>query len=230
MATPQFAASLVSLFLLGTLAADAQEYPQRLGDIADFLLPEERETALAKSAVPAHLSDGAAIWLLTPTGYQQSASGSNGFQCLVQRGWSSPFVIEDVFFDPRLVAPICFNEEAAKTAMVEYFRRTELVLQGMAREEVAKQVLAEMGGGTIPLPSRTAVAYMLSPQQWIGSQVERWMPHVMVYGPQLRQGDIGANGLDSGMPLVFEHNGGPMATIVIPVPRWSDGTPAIGRH
>ena len=213
--------------LLGASVSSGQEYQQKLKAVSEFLMSHDEEADLARSAAPPTVTADATIWVFTTAGYETHASGTNGFHCLVQRGWSSPFAVEDVFFDPRLLAPICFNKEAARTSMVEYFRRTELVLEGHSRRDVARQVLVEVASGQLPLPHRAAVAYMMSPRQWIGTEVGRWMPHVMVYGPHLSQEDLGAHEIDSGMPLVFEHNGGPLATVVIPVPRWSTGEWAV---
>lgn len=206
--------------------ADARQAPQRLADIGRFLMDADQEASLARSAAPPLIGNAATVLVLTRDGHREHARGENGFTCVVQRGWSSPLGAADAFFDPRLVAPICFNAEASRTALKDYLRRTELVMDGSSRAEIAEVILREIGAREIPTPTRTAVAYMLSPHQWIGPRVERWKPHVMIYAPFMDVTDIGANDLDSGFPLVFEHGGGPMATIVLPAPAWSNGVAA----
>jgi len=48
---------------------------------------EQSEIALARSAAPASISDGAEVMVLGRVGYTTAAKGGNGFLCLVERSW-----------------------------------------------------------------------------------------------------------------------------------------------
>src|SRR3981081_3249589 len=65
------------------------------------LFPRELEIELALNAAPAHLRDGAAVWVLDSTGYVKAREGRNAFSCIVSRRGG------DVF-------PVCWDAEGAK--------------------------------------------------------------------------------------------------------------------
>ena len=65
---------------------------EQMTRLDEYLMPDLRaEIALARSAAPAGISAKATILTLKPQGYEIAADGTNGFTCLVQRGWMSPF-------------------------------------------------------------------------------------------------------------------------------------------
>src|SRR5260370_39026158 len=49
------------------------------------LMPREQETALALSAAPKHLRNGATVYVLEHEGFIKVKEGVNGFTCLVHR-------------------------------------------------------------------------------------------------------------------------------------------------
>jgi hypothetical protein len=53
-----------------------------------YLMDRTEEIALAKSAAPAAIADKATVLVLTRAGYETAVKGSNGFVCLVERGFS----------------------------------------------------------------------------------------------------------------------------------------------
>jgi hypothetical protein len=70
---------------------------------------------------------------------------------------------------------------------------------------------------------------MLSPQQYLGDDDPHWMPHVMFYYDRsMPAAAWGAGGFTA--PIIDGSVGdphSPVVTLLIPVPRWSDGTPAL---
>src|ERR1700722_20804058 len=59
---------------------------------AQYLMSDAKaEIALARSAAPAPISRDATILVLTLHGYETAVKGSNGFVCIVERSWMSPF-------------------------------------------------------------------------------------------------------------------------------------------
>src|SRR5580700_7972218 len=85
-------ALLVQVVIPGaTSRAQAQAkkspYPA-MAPLNQYLMPDERsEIALARSAAPASISDGAEVMGLGQTGYRTAVKGTNGFLCIVERSW-----------------------------------------------------------------------------------------------------------------------------------------------
>src|SRR5262245_27144749 len=130
------------LFLLlisfGAVGIEAQEakYPP----LSAYLMPQDVEVALAKSAAPDNISGHATIKVLTTTGFQVVHDGDNGFICMVMRGSSAPTYtpaqIRNLVYDPKLRAPICFNPEASRTVMPYYELRNTLAMEGKTPDQI----------------------------------------------------------------------------------------------
>jgi hypothetical protein len=86
--------------LAGFASADTTPY-ERMAPLEQYLMPTESEIALARSAAPASISDKATVLTLSSQGYQTAVRGTNGFTCLVERGWMSPGASPD-FWNPKL--------------------------------------------------------------------------------------------------------------------------------
>jgi hypothetical protein len=202
-----------------------------LKDVTPFLLDRNEEIDLARSAAPNHLGDDATIWILTATGYEKAATGTNGFACFVGRGWSGPIQIgsgsnrrlHPDLFDPKLHAPHCFNPAAARTVLPWHFERTRLLLAGVPAEEVNGRILREIEAGRLHLPEPGAMAYMMSPRQDLGPDFGPWRPHVMVYLPNIANADWGIAGFTHDYPFIAEP-GTPWSVAVLPMRRYSDGS------
>src|SRR5437773_8749101 len=110
---------LVLLASIGASAARAQalKYPP----LSEYLMPQDTEIALARSAAPASVSDRATIKVLTKSGYEVAHQGENGSVCLVMRGFSAPTYtpaqFREIVYDPTIHAPICFTAPAARMVM-----------------------------------------------------------------------------------------------------------------
>src|ERR1700693_4441290 len=63
-------------------AAQAEKAPYSVAD-------ENTEIALARSAAPASISDGAEVMVLGRKGFTTAAKGTNGFLCVVERSWGA---------------------------------------------------------------------------------------------------------------------------------------------
>ncbi len=81
------------------------------------------------------------ILALKPQGYETAVNGTNGFTCLVERGWMSPFDSPN-FWNPKLRGPVCYNPAASKSILVYTLRRTKLALAGHTREQMLDEVRA----------------------------------------------------------------------------------------
>jgi len=80
------------------------------------------EIALARSAAPASIADGATVLVLGPQGYKTAVQGTNGFLCYVERSWAR--TTNDPEFWTKMRAPNCFNPAAATTIAQIYLTKT----------------------------------------------------------------------------------------------------------
>lgn len=211
-----------------TLLAAAPLAAQQPRDIAPYLMADRAaEVALARTAAPAHVSDSAAVLVLTRTGFVEAARGTNGFTCAVLRSFSGG--VEDPgFWNPRVRAPHCFNPPAARTVLPAMLDRAERILAGTHPAEAEATIRRAYASGRYSPPAVGAMAYMLSPRQYLLDEDPRWMPHLMFY--QDRSLPAAAWGAADFTAPVINATGGdaasPVLTLLVPVPQWSDGTPA----
>lgn len=211
----QFALTLVFV----TLTAFAQEmkYPP----LSEYMMPQESEIALAKSAAPPAISDHATIELLTENGFKVGQPGDNGFTCLVMRGFTgaptfTPAQLRFMAYDPKTLAPICLNPQAVKTVLPYYELRTKLGIQGKTPDQIATAVRDAYRKGAIPKRDEVSFGYMWSAGQVLGP-AGHWHPHVMIYAPNYENTMLGGNEMGSHLPVVTDDGGTPFAVIVVPV-------------
>lgn len=210
-------------------AATAQQalhsYPA-MAPLSQYLMPDRAaEIALARSAAPAAISDHASVLVLQPHGYVTAVQGANGFVCVVERAWMSPFDAPQ-FWNPKLRGPICFNPEAVKSILPITYKRTALVLTGQSREEIKKDIEAAYASGQLPPLQPGAMSYMMSRQGYLDDQYGHWMPHLMFY--TATNVDWGADKSGSPVMLNPQFHGAPepVNVLMITVGKWSDGTTA----
>jgi hypothetical protein len=112
-------------------------YPA-MAPLDQYLMSDEKsEIALARSAAPSSISDGAEVMVLGGEGYKTAVKGTNGFLCIVERSWAQS---EDdaEFWNPKMRAPHCFNAQAARSFAPIYLMKTRLVLEGKSKVEIAQ--------------------------------------------------------------------------------------------
>jgi hypothetical protein len=169
------------------------------------LLPRDLEIELALSAAPKHLRDDATVWTLEKTGFTKAKQGTNAFTCVVSRRAGDLF-------------PVCWDAEGTRSLLALDFEDVKLRLTGKTGAE-PEQVIAEgFKNGTYQAPSRPGIAYMLSPLRFKideSGHVTRTTsnPHLMFYGPNLTDADIG--GVRGS--LAFMNRVGPDGMIIVPV-------------
>src|SRR5260370_27778301 len=140
--------TLISLALFAALfvqSVEAQNSKAPVGSyppIQEYLMPQASEIALAKSAAPANISDGATIKVLTTSGFKVVHQGDNGFVCMVMRGFSAPTYtpaqFRGVVYDSSVRAPICFDPKAAREVIRYYELRTKLAKAGKNPDQLAR--------------------------------------------------------------------------------------------
>jgi hypothetical protein len=188
----------------------------------------EKEIALARSAAPASISRDAEILVLRAHGYETAVKGKNGFVCLVERSWDADFN-DPVFWNPNIRGADCLNPEAAKSVLPHFRERADWALAGLSKADMIARTKAEISANTYVLPGPGAVAFMLSKEQRVADQNPHWHPHLMFFVANANDAMWGAN--LAGSPVMTGVSGSdPITTFLVPVGKWSDGTPDAGMH
>jgi len=201
-------------------------YPA-MAPLEQYLMPDrQEEIKLARSAAPDSISGDAEVLVLGTHGYETAIPGKNGFVCLVERSWTAGINDPD-FWNPKLRGPICLNAAAARSYLPRTIKKTELVIAGRTKTQMFDAIAAAIDKKELPAPEVGAMSYMLSRQGYLGDQVAGpWLPHLMFFTPKT---DSKAWGADlPGSPIItFQNPEERLTVFLIPVRRWSDGTPAL---
>ncbi len=207
-------------------AQDAKTpYPSML-PLDQYLVPDRSaEIALARTAAPKSISDDASVMVLGRHGYETAIKGKNGFVCIVERAWMSPFDHPE-FWNPKNRSPICYNPAAARSILPYTFKRTELALGGLSNPQMLQRITAAVANKELPMPEPGAMSYMMSKESYLNDQAGHWFPHLMFHIPKTDGATWGANLDDSPVVLDPRSVAEPETIFLVPVGKWSDGTPA----
>jgi hypothetical protein len=195
-----------------------------MASLGQYLMPDkDSEIALARSAAPKSISDGAEVMVLGSEGYTTAVKGRNGFLCLVERSWGAA-TDEPDFWNPKVRAPICFNPPAAKTFVPIFLMKTKLVLAGKSKTEIVEATASALDKKELPALEPAAMCYMMSRQQYLSDRGMSWHPHLMFLVPGNAAKTWGANFQDS--PVIAANDPEERVTIfLVWVGKWSDGKP-----
>jgi hypothetical protein len=202
-------------------------YPS-MASIEQYLMPDRNaEIALARSAAPAAISSDAKILVLEWRGYETAIEGKNGFVCMVERSWMSPFNSAE-FWNPKVRVPQCFNPGAARSILPLSIMRTEMVLAGLSKAQMIDRIKAGFNNKELPTPEPGAMCYMMSRASYLNDALGHYVPHLMFYFPLTDKSSWGADLRDSPVTLNPQFRDGPepITEFVIAVGKWSDGTVA----
>jgi hypothetical protein len=229
------AGSIVLCALAGFAAADApaagntasgQALYERMARLDEYLMPDlDAEIALARSAAPASVSEQATVLALKPHGYETAVHGTNGFTCLVERSWMSPFDSTE-FWNPKMRGPVCYNPAASKSVLTYTLRRTTLVLAGRSKAQIHDEIQAAVARKELPWPAPGAMSFMMSKDGYLNDEAGHWHPHLMFHVPKVEAVSWGAN--LPGSPVVLDDREvlEPETVFLVPIAHWSDGTAA----
>jgi hypothetical protein len=204
--------------------AEKAAYPAMASVDAYLIADRNSEIALARSAAPASISDGAEVMVLGRKGLTTEVRGTNGFLCLVERSWGAASD-DPEFWNPRVRSPICFNPAAARTFAPIFLMKTKLALDGKSKTEIAAATAAALDNKELPALEPGAMCYMMSKQQYLNDRGMSWHPHLMFFV----SGDAATSwGADlPGSPIMAANDPEERVTIfMIWVGNWSDGSPA----
>jgi hypothetical protein len=188
-----------------------------------YLVPKATEIALARSAAPASIADGAEV--LGHDGYTTAVEGGNGFVCLVERSWAKS-TDDPEFWNPKVRAPICVNAPVARTYLPIVLLKTKLVLAGKTKMEIANALKSALDRKKMPALEPNAMCYMMSKQQYLSDDDMHWHPHMMwfVPGDSVKSWGTDLPGVPGYAGNVPEDR---MTVFMLPVDHWSDSTPAM---
>lgn len=206
-------------------------YPSMAPSDQYHMADRNGEIALARSAAPEAVSRDAKILVLGRHGYETAIEGKNGFVCLVERSWMSPFDSPE-FWNPKLRGPICFNPPATRSVLPLTYKRTDLVLAGLSKAQVIDGIKTFVKKDLPPLEPG-GMTYMMSSQGYLADDGGHWLPHLMFYVPQTDGMTWGADVPRSPVLLSEQFHGAPepITVFMVPVRNWSDGTAApTGAH
>jgi hypothetical protein len=201
-----------------------QAYPA-MASLDQYLISDQKtEIALARSAAPSTISDGADVMVLGRDGYTLAAKGSNGFLCIVERSWAQS-TDDPEFWNPKMRAPQCFNAQAAKSFAPIYLMKTKLVLAGKSRAEIASAITTALDSKEAPPLEPGGMAYMMSKEQYLNDRGKAWRAHAMFFFPGNMDKSWAAD--DPNSPVMVAHDAQERVTILfVLADKWSDGSAA----
>jgi hypothetical protein len=216
---------IVLLAAVGLSQAQAVKtpYPNMAPVNQYFMADRNTEIALARSAAPGSISDHAEILVLGQQGYETAVKGTNGFVCMVERSWTADADAPD-FWNSKVRAPFCVNAAAARSYLPITVMKTRLILAGSSKAQMFAAVKAAFDQKKLPPIERGAMCYMMSKQGYLNDLGGHWHPHVMILTPLTKPEIWGANLPDSPV-FASEDPANRITTFMVPVARWSDGTP-----
>jgi hypothetical protein len=217
-------ALLLALDTGQAVAQDAATKYAKMAPAEQYLMADrDAEIALARSAAPKSISSDAEVRVLGRNGFETAVKGTNGFVCIVGRGWSS--AADPDYWNPKVRVPICLNAAAARTYLLRVTKITDLALAGRTLDQVNDAIAAAIARKELPPMEPGAMCYMMGKQGYGGDVAPHWPAHLMFFYSDVDPAIWGAN--LPGSPVIaiadpLQH----LTQFVIPVERWSDGTTA----
>lgn len=227
------------IVVLGTahqaLAQDAETQYAKMAPIDQYLMPDrDAEIALARSAAPESISRDAKILVLGRHGFETAVEGTNGWVCLVERGFGAFFDWPE-FWNPKIRAANCINSQAARAMLPLVYKRTEMMLAGHSKAEVIAAIKTAFEKKELPTLEPGAISYMMAKSSYLSDSGHNG-PHIMFYAPIKDGAAWGANLPNSPVYMVNYwciseqsypelQSFPPIAVLLVGASRWSDGTP-----
>jgi hypothetical protein len=206
-------------------------YPS-MAPLEQYLMPRDAEIALARSAAPESISRDATVVVLGRRSYETTVKGKNGFVCVVERAWTSPFDSPE-YWNPKNRSPICYNPPAARTILPITYMRTKLVLEVLSKEQIRERAKAAVDRKEIPPVEPGAMCFMMGKGAYLTdngltADGAHNMAHLMFFTPLIDPAEWGAN-MDKSPVVIDPRRKGdpePINVYMVLTGAWSDGTPA----
>jgi len=194
----------------------------KMAPIDQYLMTDQAaEIALARTAAPESISHDAEVLLLGRHGFETAVKGTNGFVCIVGRGWTS--AADADYWNPKVRVPMCANAAAARSYLLRVTKETEWGLAGRTPAQMTESIASAIAKKELPPMEPGAMCYMMGKEGYGGDSNPHWPSHLMFFYSDTDLAIWGAN--LPGSPVVAmsdpaEH----LTQFVIPVQHWSDGT------
>lgn len=183
---------------------------------AQPLINREQEIELALKAAPIHLRKDATVFVFTKNGYEKVRTGSNGFNCMVNR--------DGLQNGDNSVHPTCWDPEGSRTILPVMLRVGELLAQDKSPADIKRDIDDGFAHGRFQSPAKAGIAYMLAGDVKFDRKSEQlstteFPPHYMFYAPGVTNSDIGVSteGMKQtpGLPFVYSGYSGDKRTAYI---------------
>ena len=196
----KYQTSFIIIFLFFSFSVCAQQKPEDHASVP-ISLPRDLEMQLALSALPPHLRDSAAVFVLNPgKGFELARKGTNGFSCFVARTgddamrgkWQLKAYPTDILY------PISFDKAGTNAQMKLFFDIAALQAKGMLPQKLKNLIQQRYKTHYYKPPPKAGVSYMLSPilRTYSNPDVDDTVltannPHIMYYAPNVKNRDLG---------------------------------------
>ena len=119
----------------------------KMAPVEQYLMADRAaEIALARSAVPESIARDAEVQVLGQHGFETAVKGTNGFVCIVGRGWTS--AADADFWNPKVRVPMCVNAAAARSYLLRVSKETEWGLAGRTPAQMTESITAAIAGSS----------------------------------------------------------------------------------
>ncbi|HEV2488922.1 MAG TPA: hypothetical protein VGT03_03875 [Candidatus Acidoferrales bacterium] len=225
---------LVKIIAVGVFALSSTWQPRakeakgpypKMAPVEQYMIPDRNaEIALAQSAAPESISRDAEVLVLGRHGYETAVEGTNGFICLVERSWNRNSG-DPEFWNPKSLGANCYNPPAAKSILPLILKRAEMALAGMSEEQIIDGIQT-FGKKEVPALEPGAVCYMMSKESYLTDAGGHNESHLMFYVPAGTAwgADLSGSPVQQGEKLILG-TPEPVTEYLIPMRKWSDGTP-----
>ena len=217
-----FALLVVIGMARGAMAQAAGTKYTKMAPVDQYLMADRNaEIALARTAAPESIARNAEVQVLTRHGFETAIKGTNGFVCIVGRGWTS--AADADYWNPKVRVPMCVNAAAARSYLVHLTKETEWGLAGRTPTQMSQSITAAIANKELPPMEPGAMCYMMGKEGFGGDSHPHWPSHLMFFYTDFNPANWGAN--LPGSPVIavadpVEH----LTQFVVVVQRWADGT------
>jgi hypothetical protein len=218
----RFALLAVLAMACRAMAQDAATTYTKMAPADQYLMADRNaEIALARTAAPESISRDAEVMVLGRHGFETAVKGTNGFVCIVGRGWTS--APDADFWDPKVRVPLCVNAPAARSYLLRLTKETEWGLAGRTPAQMNKAIADAIARKELPPMEPGAMCYMMGKEGYGGDSVPHWPSHLMFFYTDTDPDIWGAN-LPGSPVLAVSDSVEHLTQFVVVVQRWSDGT------
>jgi hypothetical protein len=157
----------------------------------------------------------ATVYSFGKRGYEKAKSGTNGFNCMVNR--------DGIQSGDTAVHPTCWDPEGSRTILPIMLRVGELLAQQKSAAEIKRDIDEGFDQGRFHSPTKTGIAYMLAGDVKFDAKTGRlstteFPAHYMIYAPGVTNDDIGMtkDAKTPGLPFVYAgYSGGTRTAYII---------------